>query len=184
MAVSCVSRSSCHVLRVGIGGLALAASCLVAACGGSPSRTDRAAETGTQQVPDAECDPAPIQQGNLPEWTLGAGMPPDSRFAVATGEEVAAFFFTDRLRSGNADSRRNKILWTIAPAADPATMKITARSAAASQPIAITADSGGGSGEVQRSIAVFPAPGCWRLDMRWKSRSATLDVAVTGPASS
>ena len=102
-------------------------------------------------------------------------------YALASGDDVAAFFFTQPLLAGTArrGEPQNKVLWVVRSPEDGMPLDVVARSEGDDTPaIAVPADTGGGSGEIQRSIVDVPEPGCWRLSLRWGNREASLDVRV------
>jgi hypothetical protein len=139
------------------------------------------ATTGEGEGANRPCSPTAIRRTSPPEWTAVAGLPMPMPYAVASGDEVVAFFFTHPLLAGRAHSGepQNKVLWVVRSPEGGIPLDIVARIPdRKSQGIAIKADTGGGSGEIQRSIIDVPRPGCWRLFLRWGPREATLDVRV------
>ena len=99
-------------------------------------------------------------------------------FALARGEQLAAFFFTHPLHVTRA-REHNKVLWVLARPNGGEPLEITAKRAGRSGAVRTKSDPGlGGNGQIQRSALDFPAPGCWRLTLRWGAERATLDVYV------
>jgi hypothetical protein len=143
-----------------------------------PTETGKADEaTGA----DRPCVPTAIRRTSPPEWTAVAGLPMPMPYALSPGDEVAAFFFTHPLLAGRArrGEPQNKVLWVVRSPKDGMPLEIVARSPDRNaRGIAVPADTGGGSGEIQRSIIDLLRPGCWRLFLRWGAREATIDVRV------
>lgn len=102
-----------------------------------------------------------------------------SPYALARGEPVAAFLFSHPLRARLPRGTRNKILWVVGTGPKAAPLRITGHVATNPRRVAHwRGDANGGSGQIQRSLLQFPAPGCWRLTLRWGSHTAQLDVHV------
>jgi hypothetical protein len=109
-------------------------------------------------------------------------VPADLPHAVASTRDVAAFFFADPLLAGrpHRGEPQNKVLWVVRGGARTP-LVITARSSNSGR-VRVVADSGGSSGQVQRTILTLPKPGCWRLDLSWDDNRARLDVQVEARA--
>jgi hypothetical protein len=102
-------------------------------------------------------------------------------YALASGDDVVAFFFTHPLLAGRArpGEPQNKVLWAVRSPEGRMPLEIVARSPDRdARAIAVSADTGGGQGEIQRSIVDLPTPGCWRLSLRWGAHQATIDFRV------
>jgi hypothetical protein len=179
--------------RGSLGGTAMRLAALVmllltAGCS-SASRPDdspgNAAPTSTQDRtadlghPAGPCVPAPVRRDSPPPWTVSAGVPSPTPYALGSGEPVAAFFFAYPLRAGHPTSPANKILWVVGAPRNGRPLAITARPMSAPGPAVVfhrEADSG--PGEIYPSVIDLPTPGCWRLDLRWGSHQATIDMQV------
>jgi hypothetical protein len=137
--------------------------------------------TGPDLTGDRPCTPASIRRASPPAWTKVADLPADMPYAIADDGNVAAFFFGFPVRVGPASpgEPRNKVLWVVRVPGTPGALVIEARSKIdPAHVVRIPSDTGGGSGEIQRSTIDLPVTGCWRLHLRWAMNEATLDVEV------
>jgi hypothetical protein len=101
--------------------------------------------------------------------------------AIASTGDVAAFFFAHPLVAGRGQAQ-NKVLWVVR-GGSRTPFAIVARSAKSARAVQFTGDSGGASGQIQRTILTLPRPGCWRLDLSWGAgKRARLDVQVEARA--
>jgi hypothetical protein len=104
---------------------------------------------------------------------------PPFPYALASGAPVAAVFFSYPLRAKLPAGTRNKILWVVGPRPKAEPLVIVARLAnAPREGLHARGDGSGGSGQIQRTLLQFPAPGCWRLMLRWEDHTARLDVRL------
>jgi hypothetical protein len=98
------------------------------------------------------------------------------RYAVGRSGEIAALVFGYPLLSPPSRKRSNKILWVARrPARAGADLRIGAQRMVGTRrvgrPVSRTVEGGPGP-----SIVDLPAPGCWRLTLRWSSRVDVLDL--------
>jgi hypothetical protein len=161
--------------------LALLCVLLVSACTGAG---DRAGPAPTTAVPSPEpgCA-AQVRQGQLPEWAR-AGFSGDARatYAVSRSGQMLGVLFGYPLSQPPAKGRNNKILWVSAPASarspDPGfdDLVIDARLDGRGEPVQRRVVGGPGP-----SIVDLPAPGCWRLALRWSGRTDVIDLQYGAP---
>ncbi len=124
------------------------------------------------------CD-ARIDTGVVPVWARAGFSDPKPRIAHVLGarRDIVAILFGYPLLSPPSKLRNNKILWVsrrkLTPLSD---LRIRAQrmvgSRAAGQPVVRMIAGGPGP-----SIVDLPAPGCWRLTLRWSGYTDTLDLA-------
>jgi hypothetical protein len=154
-------------MRFGFAVLAVAVG--AAAAGAPPSRT-------SSRLVAAPCN-SRIQTGVLPPWASGGFSDPDPRIPHVLGgsRRIVAILFGYPLLSPPSPRRSNKILWVSRRTPDGSALRIRARrmngSTAVGSPV--TRRVRGGPGP---SIINLPAPGCWRLTLRWSGRTDTLDL--------
>jgi|GEM_PF-6439725 len=170
--------------------LACSAAVAAAACGGGDARPGSVAsrtpgaspqphEAPAARSAPSRCTPAAVRRAGVPRWARLSGVPaaPPTPYVVGAGDRAAGFLFVYPLRVGLPAGAANKILWALDGPGAP--LRITARRPGqAGAALAIDASADGGAGRVQRSRVRFPHPGCWRLELRWGARRATLNVAV------
>jgi hypothetical protein len=142
-------------------------------CGGQRTGT-----AGVSAASRAEpCRPA-VSRGVLPPWTRTGFSDPRPRLPHALGRHgrIAALLFADPLRSPPALDHANKILWVprVTPSA-PTNLHIRAQRMLGDRPegapVARTVTGGPGPSYVD-----LPAPGCWRLSLRWARTSDRVDL--------
>ena len=119
-----------------------------------------------------------LDRGVLPAWARTGFSDPLPRMPHVVGRDgrIAAIVFGDPLTVPPRRDRDNKILWV--PRSTPSGFsdlviraQRTRGTAALGRPV--TRRVAGGPGP---SIIDLPAPGCWRLSLRWSGRSDTLDL--------
>jgi hypothetical protein len=137
--------------------LALAA---LAGCGGSKK---------------ADASACAVDRGVLPEWARTGFSDPEPKMPHVLGRsgEVAAILFGDPLAAPPRPDRANKVLWV--PRETPLTftrLAITARQG--DRTVTRKVDLG-------PSYVDLPAPGCWRLTLKWEGHEDTLDLAYVKP---
>jgi hypothetical protein len=125
----------------------------------------------------APCRPV-VERGVLPAWARAGFSDPRPRVPHEVGRSgrIAAIIFGDPLRSPPSPGRSNKILWV--PRVTPgrfSDLRIRAQRMEGARGVGapVTRVVAGGPGP---SIIDLPAPGCWRLALRWSGRSDTLDL--------
>ena len=119
-----------------------------------------------------------VRQGVLPTWARTGFSDPRPRLPHVLGRsgEIAALVFGYPLRSPPAKDRGNKILWVSRRAVKPLSdLRIHAQRMDGRRPVgrSVTRVVVGGPGP---SGINLPAPGCWRLTLRWSGRSDELDL--------
>jgi hypothetical protein len=113
----------------------------------------------------------------IPVWARGgfSERRPRLPFAVGRSGEIAALVFGYPLLSPPSRTRSNKILWVARRSTGAGDLRIRAQRMVGTRrvgrPVARTVSGGPGP-----SIVNLPAPGCWRLTLRWSSRADTLDL--------
>jgi hypothetical protein len=161
------------------------AALLASGCGSKSSpvnstgRQEHARAVAASTPATGRCVPARVLRRNPPAWARISGAPPTppTPFVVGAGDHVAGFLFRFPLRARLPVSTADKILWAIGT--DAKALRITARRPGRTdRTVRVPVSIDGGSGQIQRSRARFPQPGCWRLELRWGSRRATVDVDV------
>jgi hypothetical protein len=127
--------------------------------------------------PTAPCRSA-VQKGVLPSWARTGFSDPHPRLPHVLGRshEIAALVFGYPLRSPPAKNRGNKILWVSRRAVKPLSdLRVHAQRMAGRRRVGrpVTRVVVGGPGP---SGIDLPAPGCWRLTLRWSGRTDELDL--------
>jgi hypothetical protein len=126
----------------------------------------------------AACHAAVIT-GVLPTWARTGFSDPRPRmpYVVGRGGKIAGILFGNPLRApAPSTGRANKILWVARiPPRSQSDLRISAQrmigSGSVGAPVGRRVSSGPGP-----SIIDVPAPGCWRLTLRWSGRIDTLDL--------
>jgi hypothetical protein len=121
---------------------------------------------------------AAVVDGVLPAWARSGFSDPKPRLPYVLGRSrrIAALLFGRPLRSPPAADHNNKILWVSrAPSVAGSDLRIRAQRMRGSAPVgrAVARRVDGSPGP---SIIDLPAPGCWRLTLRWSGRVDTLDL--------
>jgi hypothetical protein len=119
-----------------------------------------------------------VHHGVLPTWARTGFSDPRPRLPHVIGRsgEIAALVFGFPLRSPPLKDRGNKILWvsrrTVEPLSD---LRIRAQRMEGRRRVGrpVTRVVAGGPGP---SGINLPAPGCWRLTLRWSGRTDELDL--------
>jgi hypothetical protein len=163
----------------------LVAVLLVSACTAGDHRTGPAPTTAAA-APEPGCA-AQVHQGPLPVWAR-AGFHGDARatYAVSRSGQMVAVLFGYPLSQPPAADRNNKILWVSGPAS--ATRR-DSNAAPGVDDLVIDARLDGRGEPVQQrivggpgpSIVDVPAPGCWRLALRWSGRTDVIDLQYGAP---
>jgi hypothetical protein len=120
-----------------------------------------------------------VHRGVLPAWARAGFSDPRPRMPHVLGRsgDVVAIIFGYPLLAPPAKTRSNKILWVAREHDQPlGDMRITAqrmrgRHTAGRHVVRVVR---GGPGP---SIVNLPAAGCWRLTLRWGTRSDRMDLA-------
>jgi hypothetical protein len=142
-----------------IGRLAAITALLVSGCTG-PRTT--APDCGSAVLTDA-----------LPTWaragfsTDGSGVP----HVLGRGGGIVAVLFGGTLSAPPAPERSDKILWVARSAAAGDPLRISARLAGTTE--TVSREVAGGPGP---SIIDLPRPGCWHLGLAWSGNSEALDL--------
>jgi hypothetical protein len=132
---------------------------------------------GTAAASTRACHSA-MRHGVLPSWARTGFSDPRPRMLHVLGRsgEIAAIVFGHPLRSPPAKTRANKILWVSRrPIKPPDELRIRAQRMRGDKPVGrhVVRVIVGGPGP---SYLNLPAPGCWRLSLRWSGRSDELDL--------
>jgi hypothetical protein len=119
-----------------------------------------------------------VHHGVLPTWARTGFSDPRPRLPHVLGRsgEIAALIFGYPLRSPPLKDRGNKILWVSRRAVKPLSdLRIRAQRMEGRRRVGhpVTRVVVGGPGP---SGIDLPAPGCWRLTLRWSGRSDHLDL--------
>jgi hypothetical protein len=138
-----------------------------------------AASAAQASVPACHSD---VRKGVLPTWARTGFSDPRPKMPHVLGrsDEIAAVIFGYPLLSPPGKTRANKILWvsrrTVKPLSD---LRIRAQRMRGSRPVGhhVVRVIRGGPGP---SYVNLPAPGCWRLTLRWSGRSDELDLDYGG----
>jgi hypothetical protein len=119
-----------------------------------------------------------VHHGVLPVWARTGFSDPRPRMAHVLGRsgEIAALVFGYPLRSPPAKDRGNKVLWVSRRAVEPLSdLRIHAQRMdgrrRVGQPVTRVVRGGPGPSGIN-----LPAPGCWRLTLRWSGRTDELDL--------
>jgi hypothetical protein len=117
-----------------------------------------------------------VDFGVLPVWARGGFSDPKPRIPHVLGRSgrIVAILFGYPLLSPPPRDHNNKILW-VARRANGSALRLRAQrmigSARVGTPVSRTILGGPGP-----SIVNLPAPGCWRLTLRWAGQTDTLDL--------
>ena len=136
-----------------------------------------AAPAGAGSSPAPACHSV-VHHGVLPTWARTGFSDPRPRLPHVIGRsgEIAALVFGYPLRSPPLADRGNKILWVSRRAVKPLSdLRIRAQRMAGRRRVGrpVTRVVVGGPGP---SGIDLPAPGCWRLTLRWSGRTDELDL--------
>ena len=119
-----------------------------------------------------------VANGVLPTWARTGFSDPRPRLPHVLGRshEIAALVFGYPLRSPPLKDRGNKILWVSRRAVKPLSdLRIHAQRMIGrhrvGRPVTRVVPGGPGPSGVN-----LPAPGCWRLTLRWSGRTDELDL--------
>lgn len=134
-----------------------------------------AAPAGSSTLPACH---STVRHGVLPSWARTGFSDPRPRLPHVIGHsgEIAALVFGYPLRSPPARDRGNKILWVSRRAVHPLSdLRIRAQRMEGRRRVGrpVTRVVVGGPGP---SGIDLPAPGCWRLTLRWSGRTDALDL--------
>ena len=137
----------------------------------------RVAPAGAGSSPAPACHSA-VHHGVLPTWARTGFTDPRPRLPHVIGRsgEIAALVFGYPLRSPPQKDRGNKILWVSRRAVKPLSdLRIHAQRMDGRRRVGrpVTRVVVGGPGP---SGINLPAPGCWRLTLRWSGRTDELDL--------
>jgi hypothetical protein len=134
-----------------------------------------AAPAGSSTAPPCH---STVHHGVLPSWARTGFSDPRPRLPHVLGRsgEIAALVFGYPLRSPPAKDRGNKILWVSRRAVQPLSdLRIRAQrmegGRRVGRPVARVVVGGPGPSGID-----LPAPGCWRLTLRWSGRTDELDL--------
>ena len=153
-------RNAALVLAVLLGGMGVLAAC---------SASDRSQA-------EARVCKSHVLRGVLPVWARGGFSNPKPRMphVLSTAGKLTAILWADPLLSPPPKDHSNKILW-VSPTNSGSDLRISAqrmiRSTQVGSPVARKVIGGPGP-----SIIDLPAPGCWRLTLRWSDQLDTLDL--------
>jgi hypothetical protein len=119
-----------------------------------------------------------VHHGVLPTWarTGFSASRPRLPHVIGRSGEIAALVFGYPLRSPPLKDRGNKILWVSRRAVKPLSdLRIRAQRMEGRRRVGrpVTRVVVGGPGP---SGINLPAPGCWRLSLRWSGRADELDL--------
>ena len=136
-----------------------------------------AAAPSASSSPTAACRSV-VHKGVLPAWARTGFSDPRPRLPHVLGRshEIAALVFGYPLRSPAAKDRGNKILWVSRRAVKPLSdlrihaQRMTGRRSVG-RPVTRVVVGGPGPSGIN-----LPAPGCWRLTLRWSGRTDELDL--------
>ena len=126
----------------------------------------------------APCRPD-VRRDVLPVWARGGFSEPRPRLpphVYGRAGEIVAIVFAFPLRSPPPADHNNKILWVARRPLRPlSNLRIHAQRVEGRRPVGapVTRVVEGGPGP---SIVDLPAPGCWRLTLRWSGRVDELDL--------
>jgi hypothetical protein len=117
-----------------------------------------------------------VDTGVLPVWARGGFSDPKPRIPHVLGRSgrIVAILFAYPLLSPPPRDHNNKILW-VARKANGSALRIRAQRMIGSARVGapVSRRIAGGPGP---SIVNLPAPGCWRLTLRWAGQTDTLDL--------
>jgi hypothetical protein len=124
-----------------------------------------------------------VDKGVLPTWARTGFSDPRPRLPHVIGRsgEIAALVFGYPLTSPESRKRSNKILWVSRRAVKPLSdLRIRAQRMDGRRRVgpAVTRVVVGGPGP---SGIDLPAPGCWRMTLRWSGRTDQLDLRYVRP---
>lgn len=152
-----------------------------AAAGCSSSHPASSSGAATHVVAPG-CGATPIRRGAPPDWTAPAwsassGAPTGLPYVVAEHGRAIAFIFGYPLRAGDPANPDNKILWVVRSPRDGSDLVIHARPLHATTPVVtVRQAANSGPGEIYPSDVNVPAPGCWRMTLRWNGHADSIDL--------
>jgi hypothetical protein len=158
----------------------LAVTLVAAGCSSSHPASSSGAAT---HVVTPGCTATAIRRGTPPDWTAPAwaetsGAPTGLPYVVAEHGRAIAFIFGYPLRAGVPTNPDNKILWVVRSPRDGSDLVIRARPLHATTPlVTIRQAANSGPGEIYPSDVNVPAPGCWRMTLRWNGHGDAIDLA-------
>jgi hypothetical protein len=132
---------------------------------------------GAASKPATPCR-ALVSHGVIPTWARAGFSDAQPRSAQVLGRagRIDAILFANPLLSPPSTHVNNKILWVSRlPVGDRATLWIAAQRMVGARRVGrpVGRVVAGGPGP---SIIDLPAPGCWRLSLRWSGHSDSLDL--------
>jgi hypothetical protein len=124
---------------------------------------------------------AVVSHGVIPAWARSGFSEAKPRSAQVLGRagRIDAILFADPLLSPPSTHVNNKILWVSRlPVGTTATLRIAAQRMVGTQRVGSPVGRvvAGGPGP---SIINLPAPGCWRLSLRWSGHTDSVDLRYT-----
>jgi hypothetical protein len=136
-----------------------------------------ASATTQGSVKESACA-AHVSRGVLPAWARTGFSEPTPRITHVLGAsgDIAGILFGFPLYSPPLANRSNKILWVSRrPTRSISDLRVHAQRMIGSARVgkAITRTVAGGPGP---SIIDLPAPGCWRLTLRWSGRVDSVEL--------
>ena len=131
----------------------------------------------SSRLPSVLCH-AQVHLGVLPSWARGGFSNPRIPHVLGRSQRIVAVLFGYPLRSPPRRLRRNKILWVARETPDASALRIRAQRMKGLTPVGSPENRKVSSGPGP-SIINLPAPGCWRLTLRWSGRADSLDLDYT-----
>lgn len=120
----------------------------------------------------------------LPRWARGgfSDPQPQMHYVIGGSDKIAGILFADPLTSPPPRDHNNKILWVSrVPTTPGSDLRITAQRMTGSQrigsPVQRRVTGGPGPSKIN-----LPAPGCWRLSLRWSGHTDNLDLQYVSKA--
>ena len=126
----------------------------------------------TSALPAVDCS-ASLRTGPLPSWARDGftGDGSSYRHVEGLGRTVVGVVFGYPLSSPPRPSRENKILWV---ARNPTSGRLAVDAQLDGTGPVVSREVGFGGGQ---SIIDLPAPGCWRMTLRWDGQlTDTVDL--------
>ena len=167
--------------------IATVVSLVLTACAGQAATRPTASPAPLSETPAATattaadgCGSTAVLKGDIPGWldtASGHNTPTNVRYVIGHPPLVAAFLFSDPLRTGHPENPANKILWVVRTPRNGSALTIDGHPLGAASPS--VHESKGADydpGEIYPDGVDVPTAGCWQFDLRWATSHAQVEL--------